>query len=77
MAINGSDMKGFNSEKFGMHLASLRRGNKMSLRELAEKLGVSAPTISRIERGGNPDIDTFCKICRWAEWEKKCHKFFH
>lgn len=35
------------------------------LREAAKKAKVSAPTLSRIERGGNPDIDTFAKLCGW------------
>jgi transcriptional regulator with XRE-family HTH domain len=39
-----------------------RRGER-GLREFAEKLGVSAATLSRIERGRLPDLETFSKIC--------------
>lgn len=27
--------------------------------------GVSSPTLSRIEKGRLPDLDTFIRICRW------------
>ena len=32
---------------------------------LAEEIEVSAPTLSRIEQGKVPDVDTFLKVCRW------------
>lgn len=35
------------------------------LRGAAKAAKVSAPTLSRIERGGKPDIDTFAKLCGW------------
>ena len=35
------------------------------LRGAARKANVSAPTISRIERGGMPDMETFAKLCGW------------
>lgn len=38
------------------------------LRKVAEDIGdVSASTLSRIEQGNLPDIDTFLKICKWLE----------
>jgi transcriptional regulator with XRE-family HTH domain len=46
-------------------LLKARRGNK-GLREIAEEIGaVSASTLSRIEQGKIPDLDTFLKICNW------------
>ena len=66
----------FNAKKFGMHVASHRRGLGLRLRGAATELGVSAATLSRIERGEKPDIDTFVKICLWARWSKKCDFFF-
>ena len=42
------------------------RGNR-SLREVAAEIGTSAPTLSRIEAGKMPDLETFGKICRWLE----------
>jgi len=42
-----------------------RRGTK-NLREIAAEIGdVSISTLSRIEQGKVPDLDTFLKICEW------------
>ncbi len=42
-----------------------KRGTK-GLREAAAEVGeVSAPTLSRIENGKVPDMDTFMRICQW------------
>jgi transcriptional regulator with XRE-family HTH domain len=44
-----------------------KRGAK-GLRAIATEIGgLSAPTLSRIEQGNLPDIDTFLKICKWLE----------
>lgn len=37
-------------------------------RTVAAEIGnVSSPTLSRIEKGRLPDLDTFIRICRWLE----------
>lgn len=42
-----------------------KRGNK-GLRETSLEIGgVSPATLSRIEQGKVPDVDTFIKICKW------------
>ncbi len=42
-----------------------KRGDK-GLRTVAEEIGgVSAATLSRIEQGKIPDVETFIKICTW------------
>jgi transcriptional regulator with XRE-family HTH domain len=42
-----------------------RRGSK-NLRDVAAEIGdVSISTLSRIEQGKVPDLDTFLKICEW------------
>lgn len=44
-----------------------KRG-KNGLRTVSEEIGdVSVATLSRIEQGKVPDVDTFIKICRWLE----------
>lgn len=43
-----------------------KRGNK-GLRVLASEIGISASTLSRIEQGNLPDIDTYLKLCEWLE----------
>lgn len=46
------------------YLVRERRG-ALTLRETAAECGVSAPTLSRIERGESPDLETFARLCRW------------
>lgn len=42
-----------------------KRGSK-GLRAVSGEIGgVSASTLSRIEQGKIPDVDTFVKICKW------------
>jgi transcriptional regulator with XRE-family HTH domain len=42
-----------------------RRGEK-GLRAAADEIGeVSPSTLSRIEQGRMPDLDTFFRLCRW------------
>lgn len=44
-----------------------KRGNR-GLREAAKEIGgVSAPTLSRIENGNLPDIDTYFRLCQWLD----------
>jgi transcriptional regulator with XRE-family HTH domain len=51
-------------------LASLVRGKRRNrgLRETATEIGnVSPSTISRVENGKTPDMDTFLALCNWLE----------
>lgn len=41
-----------------------KRGNQ-GLRATAKEIGISAPTLSRIEQGNLPDIETYVKFCEW------------
>ena len=41
-----------------------KRGSR-GLRETAAEVGTSAPTLSRIESGKMPDLQTFGRLCRW------------
>ncbi|MBL8000428.1 MAG: helix-turn-helix transcriptional regulator [Flavobacteriales bacterium] len=42
-----------------------KRGD-LGLRAAADEIGdISAPTLSRVEAGNVPDVDTFLKLCRW------------
>lgn len=53
------------TKKFSEMIKS-KRGNT-GLRTLAADIGVSASTLSRIEQGNLPDIDTYLKLCNWLE----------
>lgn len=44
-------------------LLRVRRGSA-SLREFGEVVGVSAPTLSRLENGATPDVPTLLHLCR-------------
>lgn len=53
-----------NAEKLAEMIKNKRGGR--GLRAAATEIGgVSASTLSRIEQGSLPDIDTFIKICNW------------
>ena len=43
-----------------------KRGDA-KLRDTATAIGISAPTLMRIEAGRMPDIQTFGKICQWLQ----------
>lgn len=36
------------------------------IRVTAEQIGISPATLSRVERGNLPDLETFSKICKWV-----------
>ena len=42
----------------------IRRAGK-GVREAAKEVGISSATLSRVENGKIPDLDTFGKICAW------------
>src|SRR3954470_1152066 len=51
----------------GDRVRARRRSEGLSIRELAEQIGVSAPTLSRIERGHHlPERRNLLRIARWA-----------
>lgn len=43
-----------------------KRGAK-GIRETAREIGISHGTLSRLERGYLPDLDTFKKVCAWLD----------
>lgn len=53
-------------KKLAGMIRSKRAGK--GLRNIAKEIGdITAPTLSRIERGNLPDVDTFMKLCKWLE----------
>ncbi|MCD7962588.1 MAG: helix-turn-helix domain-containing protein [Rikenellaceae bacterium] len=53
------------TQKFSEMIKSKR--GKIGLRQLATEIGISASTLSRVEQGNLPDIDTYIKLCEWLE----------
>lgn len=47
-------------------LLRAQRGDR-GVREVAKEIGISPATLSRVERGKVPDLDTFGRICRWMK----------
>jgi hypothetical protein len=42
-----------------------REHDNISLREASKLCGVSHATLSRVERGEDPDMKSFARLCRW------------
>lgn len=57
----------------GMALKCLRLMNDLDVRELGDRIGVSAATISRLENGRGMSAETWLKLSNWfaAEWIKQ------
>ena len=43
----------------------LEQRGERGVREVAKEIGISPATLSRVERGHLPDLETFGKVCRW------------
>jgi DNA-binding Xre family transcriptional regulator len=56
-------MKKITLEQLGLAAKDQRGGR--GIREIANEVGISAATLSRIESGKQPDLDTFTKLCKW------------
>ena len=44
-----------------------KQKNRIGIREFAKQADISAATLSRIENGRPPDIETFFKLCFWMK----------
>ncbi len=43
----------------------LKKRADRGIREVSKEIGISHATLSRVERGFLPDLETFGKICKW------------
>lgn len=59
----------FNQFKFMSELLVKINTEKLGVREAGKSIGVSAATVSRIMRGGMPDVVTLGKFCSWLEMD--------
>jgi transcriptional regulator with XRE-family HTH domain len=46
-------------------LDSERRANNLSWRQIAKAAGVSPSTLTRMQQGKSPDVNTFTALSRW------------
>lgn len=59
-------MQSINTDTLSEMIKS-KRGSR-GLREIAKEIGdISVSTLSRVENGNLPDIDSYMKICNWLE----------
>lgn len=55
-----------NTDKLAQAIRS-KRGN-IGLRQVSKEIGgISYNTLSRLEQGNVPDVDTFIRVCKWLE----------
>src|SRR5437868_6976258 len=54
-------------ENLGL-LVRKKRGDR-GIRAVAEEVGISHSTLSRVEQGHLPDLENYQKICRWLGLE--------
>jgi len=45
--------------------------DNIDLRELAKKTKISIATLSRVERGRMPDLNTYANLCQWLGCDPK------
>ncbi len=43
----------------------LKKRSGRGIREVAAEIGISSATLSRVENGKIPDLETFSKLCKW------------
>lgn len=58
----------FDNKKFADDVFNKRtedRTKTPTLRDIGSKIGVGYATLSRIERYGMPDLETYAKVCNW------------
>ena len=59
-------MASYFDNKMFADLVRAKRGRR-GLRQVTLEQGISASTISRIENGSIPDLDTFLAVCDWLK----------
>jgi transcriptional regulator with XRE-family HTH domain len=58
----------------GEMLTLYRASHGLSGRDLAPRIGVSHPTLNRIERGEQCDVPTFMKLATWLQLKQEMER---
>lgn len=58
-------MKEFNAVLFKTRLYTKQFVFRHTTRTAANEIGISAPTLSRLNNGRPPDLITYYKCCKW------------
>jgi len=53
------------TEQLKKDLVSARKDKFLSMDLACKEIGISKPTLSRIEKGNTPDAKTMLLVCRW------------
>lgn len=61
-------MEKLSLETLGRRL--VRKRGDQGVRAVAQEIGVSPATLSRVERGYLPDRETFKRICEWLSFDR-------
>jgi len=59
--------KAFNQKAFAAHLRAAILKSDTTQAQTAKVIGVPLTTLNKIMRGDNPNIENFCKVCKWLE----------
>lgn len=59
----------------GTWCASMRKSENMTQQELADELGLSRLTISNLEKGENPTLETLLKVLQYFDQMKALNQF--
>ncbi len=61
-------------DRLSLLLKSTREYTGLGLRDLSKQLGISPATLSRIENGKEPDINSLFVVCHYLK--QPMHSFF-
>lgn len=57
----------FDAEGFYAALDAVRQTQNIHWKDVAQRAGVSASTLTRMAQGRRPDVDSLAALCQWAE----------
>ena len=56
----------FELQAFYRALDGARQSRSVTWKQVAEKSGVPASTLTRMAQGKRPDVDTLARLCQWS-----------
>lgn len=59
----------FNSELFALAIDAVRGAKGLTWAQTADEAGVSKATVSRVQRGYNPDADSLARLLHWSKMD--------